>query len=44
MPASTDVHTALAASAATDPFTLAQRIEKAVAGIARMSKEKNGEN
>lgn len=39
MPDSVDVHRSLAACAATDPFALAQRIEKAVARITRMSRE-----
>lgn len=43
MPVSPEVQAALTTCAATDPFALAQRIEKAVAEIARMSKEKNGE-
>ena len=42
MPDTPDVQTALAACEATDPFALAQRIEKAVAEIARMSTEKSG--
>lgn len=41
MPDSAEVYKALATCAATDPFTLAKRIEKEVARIARMSRENN---